>query len=474
MSGILDSKSRMIDAILTSEGRRQMAEGTFEVSYVTFTDADVAYEAHSVTGHVDPTNRIYFEASNLPQDQITFEANDEGKLLPLRMQNISVKSPDMFLGTTSQATLTDGRLVAYQFYNGRRIKVSSILENPNDKNKGFVYADDLAVTASVLINPDLKAGLISSSVPPGGPYFSYIGTKGGLTEREFAIAISGAIGKITDGSGPQVFTTVAEDSVYLDLGKNFSDNLLFATGTLSSPLQIEGSAIGNKLNTSEVESAAFASQIRGILTSSIDNFVELQTIPSVDRLFEDQDFFLSINEISFDVEDIQNNVTKLSANSPPTVNEIDSLFTDDKLSHVDNFLYLPPIIKTSNTVAPDKSDIKNLITRNRLLGNYPSWGDNESKLSYKGIKTQLSNFGLGREVLLEKSSRNNHIIGQFFEVTGQTVSKLDVVDFGEVYNEDKKTQEKVFFVGKVFLDNRGTACFVNMFTLVFSNEEGGM
>ena len=40
MSGILDSKSRIIDAIITSEGRRQLAERTFKVAYVTFTDAD--------------------------------------------------------------------------------------------------------------------------------------------------------------------------------------------------------------------------------------------------------------------------------------------------------------------------------------------------------------------------------------------------------------------------------------------------
>ena len=58
MSGILDNKSRMIDAMLTSEGRRQMAEGTFEVSYVTFTDSGVAYIPDPVNGHDDPTNKI--------------------------------------------------------------------------------------------------------------------------------------------------------------------------------------------------------------------------------------------------------------------------------------------------------------------------------------------------------------------------------------------------------------------------------
>ena len=53
MAGILDSKSRILDAILTSEGRRQVAEGTFIVSCVTFTDADIAYIPDAVDGHVD-------------------------------------------------------------------------------------------------------------------------------------------------------------------------------------------------------------------------------------------------------------------------------------------------------------------------------------------------------------------------------------------------------------------------------------
>ena len=68
MAGILDNKSRIIDAILTSEGRRQMAEGTFEVSYATFSDYGVSYIPDLKNGHENPTSKIYFEACNLPQD----------------------------------------------------------------------------------------------------------------------------------------------------------------------------------------------------------------------------------------------------------------------------------------------------------------------------------------------------------------------------------------------------------------------
>ena len=86
MAGILDKKSRIIDAVLTTEGRRQLGEGTLSVSYATFTDGEVFYVPSSEYGHEDPTARLYIEACSLPQDQIIFEANDEGKLNPLRSQ----------------------------------------------------------------------------------------------------------------------------------------------------------------------------------------------------------------------------------------------------------------------------------------------------------------------------------------------------------------------------------------------------
>ena len=83
MSGILDNKSRIIDAILTTEGRRQMADGNFVVKFVTFSDAGVVYQK-SNEGHEDPTNKIYLESFNVPHDQIIFESDDSGNLVPFR------------------------------------------------------------------------------------------------------------------------------------------------------------------------------------------------------------------------------------------------------------------------------------------------------------------------------------------------------------------------------------------------------
>jgi hypothetical protein len=75
--GILDSKSRILDTILTLEGRRQIADGKLKVEWVSLSDSFTFYESDLVSGSTDATQRLFFEASHSPQDQITFEAIPE-------------------------------------------------------------------------------------------------------------------------------------------------------------------------------------------------------------------------------------------------------------------------------------------------------------------------------------------------------------------------------------------------------------
>jgi len=475
MTGILDSKSRIIDAILTSEGRRQMAEGTFQVSYATFSDAGVSYTPDAGDGHEDPTVRLYFEACNLPQDQITFEANDEGKLMPMRSQDIKLKTPGGNVPSAySEGTMMNGRLTVYQLHHGRRIKTSFIQENADDYDKGFIYSDNTGLTGSILARPALKAGTVKASAPsPGGPYVAYFGTKGGMGPQQFAQVLSQSIAKIKTLGGPDVTGPAINDSVYLDGGDSFIGTKLYESGTLSSPLSLEQGAIGGRVMSDEVQSAGFATQLEGILTSSFDNFLELQTLASIDRLFQDNQFTLSENVLDFDMSKIDRRTLNVLKKSPPYLNSIDSLFSDDKLSHLENHMYLPPIVKTSDAALTDKTNPDNLLPY--VLGDYPSWGDNEKKLSFSKLMEQLEPYkDVSRPVYFDESSRNNRVIAQFFEVTDKEVSKLDVVSYGDIMNDTQSSlvvTNKVFFVGKTFIDDRGTTCYVNMFTLVFSKDD---
>lgn len=71
-----------MDVVVTHEGRRQFAAGKFVPMFASFTDRSVFYAKDAVSGSDDASSYIYFEATNLPQDQIVIENDDSGQLIP--------------------------------------------------------------------------------------------------------------------------------------------------------------------------------------------------------------------------------------------------------------------------------------------------------------------------------------------------------------------------------------------------------
>jgi hypothetical protein len=98
--GILDSKSRVLDTILTLEGRKQLSQGGIEIAYVSFTDSTTFYRADAASGSQDATQRIYLEACQLPQDQVTFQADDQGNVMPFGNADGIPQSPGKILTYT--------------------------------------------------------------------------------------------------------------------------------------------------------------------------------------------------------------------------------------------------------------------------------------------------------------------------------------------------------------------------------------
>ena len=274
MSGILDKKSRVLDAILTVDGRRQMAEGTFEVSYVTFSDLGVSYIPDDANGHEDPTNKLYLEACCLPHDQITFEANDAGKLVSLRNQNIVINY-DLFPSNSqnnfvAQGKIEDGSLYAYRYFNGRFLRVTNRIEQDTAYNDfGFFYVDKFGTSGSILLDASSDSGTIVKNLTTN-PIKAYIGIKNGISPENFATSISGAIDQLKSSSGPLIDCFVIDKTVYFDETVSDSSNLsFFLTGTttsnpLSSKLVLRESSIGGTLLKNEVVNANFASSIQGL------------------------------------------------------------------------------------------------------------------------------------------------------------------------------------------------------------------
>ena len=78
MAGILDSKTRFIDLIVTQEGRRQISQGKLRAEYASLSDAETYYDKSEVD---EVSNRIFFQAVDSPNNSIVIEKDDSGKML---------------------------------------------------------------------------------------------------------------------------------------------------------------------------------------------------------------------------------------------------------------------------------------------------------------------------------------------------------------------------------------------------------
>ncbi len=328
MSGILDSKSRVMDVIVTLEGRRQAASADLRVQYVSFTDNATYYRADIASGSADATNRIYLEACNLPQDSVTFEANDSGRLGAFK--------------STEGITVNDGQILGYSF--------------------------DPVVSASY-------------------------------------------------------------------------------SGSNASMMVLTGDE--------------FASTADRLLLSAVDNFKNLQLIATKDNIFEDDGFGVGNTNVTFAVTDTV--PFEGFSTNVPSINDLEGLFQDPRLSNLVNFKFLPPLNKVDDDI--DKSNIA--ATSQHRLGGYVQWG-RTSGLSPQVLEAELlalEKVGCSKLLTFEPTSLANRILCQTFEVSHDSMRKLDVIDYGSYVW--KGEGHHAYFVGRVLTDDRNVHTFVHLFTLVF-------
>lgn len=324
--GLLDSKTRILDTQVTLEGRRQISTGRFKIEWISLTDGSTFYEADAVSGSSDATKRLYLETCHLPQDQITFEADDSGKLMPFR--------------------------------NDRNIIVKS--------------------------------------------------------------------GKIFSGS-------------------------INITGSFANDYEL-------------IENEQFASLASSLLSSSLDNFKKCRMIGTIDPIFEDDLFLAGPSDISFVITDEQpiDDVRAQSAN----INHLESFFQDRRMMHLDNFMYLPPVMKTEDAVDLTNPDQARIFR----IGEYAALGPVD-KSDYSEFEEELltaERTGFCKTVRFDPTSRNNRIGAQFFEIRKNDILKLEAIDFGSYRTDDPDHPiKKVFFLGKVMVDDNGNYTFIHLFTLVF-------
>jgi len=304
MAGILNNKERILDSIITLEGRRQIIGGKLKIEFASFSDRFTFYEADLASGSSDASERIFFESVSLPQDQVTFEADDSGRLLAFEGRNFT-------------------------------------------------------------------------KIVQGKP------------------VVSGSF--LTDTS-------------------------------------------------------QFASTAEGLLRDSFNNFCNLRSIGSNEFFRDDKNFVVSPTSCNFKITDKRpikpNEIQSIS------VSKAESFFQDKRLSHIKNFKFLPP--KNKPTITDPKGS---------LMGEYRPLSQPEI-LSIKELKEGLLNKDF-ETIYFSESSRQNNVFCQFFEITGNNIKKLDVIDFGSFPSETGGEDFHVFFVGKIYVDKFGRSTYINIFTLIF-------
>jgi hypothetical protein len=90
MAGLLDPKSRVLDTIITPEGRRQMFSGGIRIAYATFSDIGFPYDGDSNDVFVSSSIRFNLESFSTQHDMIFPVTNDSGQLLEYSGDSASV------------------------------------------------------------------------------------------------------------------------------------------------------------------------------------------------------------------------------------------------------------------------------------------------------------------------------------------------------------------------------------------------
>lgn len=236
-------------------------------------------------------------------------------------------------------------------------------------------------------------------------------------------------------------------------------------------------------------SATFASVASAVLGDNTNNFRKLMILKSPDLLYTNRDeFILSTGSITYHITD---NSVLAGGVSVGNLEATENLYFDRRMSHVDNFLFLPPVNKLDAINAGAQP-----------IGNYAgAISGNRQILTFNDLKNEFNNIvvanGTTQEraqlqrttVRFSETTITNRIVGQTFEMANGKVTKLDVVDFGvfSVRNDSPllplfsdavpvplnpdlvtaTTRVHVYFVGKVLTDATGNDKFIQLFTLVF-------
>ena len=264
--------------------------------------------------------------------------------------------------------------------------------------------------------------------------FSDIGAKYEGDENEIAIYSSASLG-FECYSTPWDTITVETDESGMMLsfaGDNFS---LTPDGKV-----ISSGSIGIEKNTI----------INGITAASLESFDNLQILSTKDLFLNDEGLSVQPKSYAFS---ITSNFPFSGEPPKSNIDDVDSFFSDKRLSTVPNFKYLPPLQKSASTAQTGVP-----------LGNYANLSE-ENNFANKDPISNLANLE-GVALQFSKRTEENTLAIQIFEELSGSAQKLDVIRYGPVGISPEGGQSSLYFVGKVYDDGFDVPTFVNIFTMV--------
>jgi hypothetical protein len=201
----------------------------------------------------------------------------------------------------------------------------------------------------------------------------------------------------------------------------------------------------------------FGEMVEQLLGGSLTSFKNLKTLTSPD-VFDRREKIFTLSQPKTTFTITNNNPISETDLQEASIDQIESLFYDKRLSHISNFKFLPPVNKRQLGA-----------TENIPLGNYVSLNQ-EDILTFSDVEDEIKDFesrGYSETFSFIETSNQNNIFSQFFEVANGEIKKLTVIDFGIFPAKNESGKKHVFFIGKTYSDDFGAVTFVHLFTLIF-------
>jgi len=407
MAGILNSKTRVIDAVITSEGKRQIADGNLIVSYASVSDKHTYYEKDIASGSSDATKRIYFECPIKSfNDSITLESDDSGKLWGYET------TPDILLrGDGVVEKLVTGSDQSEPQYT------------PAGQFEGFASVADKILSSSI----DSFKNLYTIGTRDAGESIS-LRTK--LSKNSYKFTISNTYPFI-EGPGDSTINVDFVNPLFFDERLQYAPQFKYLPPIVMDPEDF----------------------------FDPDNIQETQGIPLYFG-----DYVQIARAEHLQLSDLMYHLNKTDSWFTQEIHPDDPgelLTRSDMESSVIN--WDPDDDEDNTSLSQQGPWVKSEDSSN--------YGLNESETDGSRINLSSDELARERvSVFFERTSSTNNIMMQMFEIDSSksTMLKLDIIDFG--YHTDSHDSARpikhVFFAGKIFINSYGLPVFINLFDII--------